>query len=507
MLVLISSGTACVRGGGKGGGSGGRTAPSPARSATPEGADRTAVPAPRAPAAPSAELALIYTASVQGQVSPPASPRNAPGGLARRATLVDKARLEAKAVVQVDAGDFLPAVDDPAFAAPGAFERRARLVLTAYQRMDVDAVTLGERELAIDVKALRKWIHDSKQPVVLANVTGSDGKPLFEGRRLFEAAEHKVGVFGVLEVGPDGAALAQRQNLTVGDPVLAARAAVQALRAAGAELVVGLLHVAGGEARARAIVAAVPGIDVVVQGHVESPASGGVAAVGSAAGGQAPPILVAVAAGGDQVGRIDVQPAAAGTSGWRFDDRRLSLDPTVRDQLAVTLLINADATPILGLTPPKTKKAAAATPEPVVYETWTYGSNGACQLCHPSQMEQWATTDHARAMASLKKKGHERDPACVGCHSVAFLQPGGTVNMNTLALNFGDVGCEACHGPSAAHVRSNKKKEGTSRLVDPLVCLGCHTPDQSQGPFDFAIALKDVLGPGHGLPTDQGAAK
>ena len=33
-----------------------------------------------------------------------------------------------------------------------------------------------------------------------------------------------------------------------------------------------------------------------------------------------------------------------------------------------------------------------------------------------------------------------------------------------------------------------------------IVCLGCHTPDQNLGLFAVAAAMKEVVGPGHGLP-------
>ncbi len=47
---------------------------------------------------------------------------------------------------------------------------------------------------------------------------------------------------------------------------------------------------------------------------------------------------------------------------------------------------------------------------------------------------------------------------------------------------------------------SPNKHQGTSRRVDPVVCLGCHTPDQNIGTFSVAEAMKEVIGPGHGLP-------
>jgi len=95
---------------------------------------------------------------------------------------------------------------------------------------------------------------------------------------------------------------------------------------------------------------------------------------------------------------------------------------------------------------------------------------------------------------------HDKDPSCVGCHIVGFLQAGGTRDMTMVHGQFANVGCETCHGPSAPHVRSIDKKQGTMRAVDPVVCLGCHTPDQNVGAFDPVAAMQEILGPGHGKP-------
>jgi hypothetical protein len=104
-------------------------------------------------------------------------------------------------------------------------------------------------------------------------------------------------------------------------------------------------------------------------------------------------------------------------------------------------------------------------------------------------------------MAILKTNRHDRDPACLGCHTTGYLQPGGTQNVDTALQQFSEVGCESCHGPSARHVRSLDKKKGTSLKVDATVCLGCHTPDQNLGPFDYDAARRAILGPGHGAPA------
>ena len=119
-------------------------------------------------------------------------------------------------------------------------------------------------------------------------------------------------------------------------------------------------------------------------------------------------------------------------------------------------------------------------------------------MCHQAQAAQWQTTDHAGALDTLKKNKHDAEPVCLGCHMTGYLLPGGTRRLSTAYTYFANVGCESCHGPSAEHMRAQNKKTGTSRVVGAEICLGCHTSDQNIGAFEFAAALKSVLGKGHG---------
>jgi hypothetical protein len=107
----------------------------------------------------------------------------------------------------------------------------------------------------------------------------------------------------------------------------------------------------------------------------------------------------------------------------------------------------------------------------------------------------------------------DRDPTCVGCHVTGYLRPGGTGDIRLATARLRDVGCEACHGPGVDHVAASgdvtppgapvAKHEtaatgGLRRQVPSSVCLGCHTPDQTNSDFDYPRFLKAILGPGHG---------
>jgi hypothetical protein len=421
----------------------------PQAGAAPVASVPSATPQPKAPA----ELSLFYSSDTRGS-----------GELARRATLVDRARIEAGSVVQVDAGD-MTAVSS------------ARLTIASYQRMGVDVITLGEQELVMDPAKLKKTVSVTDVAVVAANLADKKGEHPFASDKLVTAGPRTIGVFGILDVAPGG-------EWVLSDPIEASRQSVESLRARGAALVVGLFHVEGGLAKAKEILAQVPDIDVVVLGHrVEGKALGKMEMIGRT--------RVVQADGGDgRVGRLDIRSLGAKPD---YVDSILEVSSSIPAHVGVDLLFELDKEPAKE---PPTVGADGRT----IFENWLYGSNGACVLCHPKQVAQWSTTDHAHALASLKKGGHDQDRECLGCHTTGYLLPGGTRRVKTAIEQFSEVGCECCHGPSVKHIRSNNKKKGTMRAVSPALCLGCHTIDRNGDLFDAVGAMKQIIGPGHGMP-------
>jgi hypothetical protein len=455
-------------------------------SAAPEaGALASAAPttsAPKSNESP-ADLTIFYSADLRG-----AGPREgaAKGALvARRATLADRARVASHFVLQVDAGDVVPAAGDrPDLDTPEKLAQRARLLFGAYQRMGVDVITLGERELAVPAGHLQKLAGVTDISVVATNVVDKKGEHPFPSDKLIEVGDAKVGVFGVLDPAPTAQASEARELATTDAAEAAAQAAVS-LRSRGARLVIGLFHLAGGVQRAKEILARAGDVDIVVLGH-------------GATGLTAPELLVGKTrivhadASAGEVGRIDVRHFD-GSGEPKLETQTFKIPETLPAHVGVELLFQLDTEPA--------KEPSAVGPDGrPIFENWMYGSNGACVLCHPRAVEQWKTTEHAHAMASLKKGGHEQDRTCIGCHTTGYLLPGGTRRVKTAIDQFADVGCECCHGPSVEHIRSVNKKKGTSRKVDPSICLGCHTIDRNGDLFDGATAMKDMLGPGHGAP-------
>jgi len=234
-----------------------------------------AIPRPPPPAATPAprgkQITLLYTSNDDGDYEQCGCPVHPLGGIARRATVIDRARAEADATLVLDAGDvFIPRginlvgnrVPDP-----GEIERRARLLAGAYGRIGTTALLPGERDLALGLPLLRRLAKKAGIPLLASNLYGRDGKRLFDADKIVDAAGVKIGVFGVTMVpAPDDTAASKTAGIEARDPVAAARDEVTSLRARGARIIVALVHVGDGETN-RKLVKAVPGIDWAVLGH------------------------------------------------------------------------------------------------------------------------------------------------------------------------------------------------------------------------------------------------
>src|SRR5690242_18228401 len=98
---------------------------------------------------------------------------NPAGGLARRKTIVEKARA-AGPVLVLDAGNAL-------FKLPNSQEReRAELILQAMGQLGTAAMAAGAKDLALGASFLKAAAAKAKVPVLSANLFGPDKKRIFE---------------------------------------------------------------------------------------------------------------------------------------------------------------------------------------------------------------------------------------------------------------------------------------------------------------------------------------
>jgi hypothetical protein len=107
-----------------------------------------------------------------------------------------------------------------------------------------------------------------------------------------------------------------------------------------------------------------------------------------------------------------------------------------------------------------------------------------CKMCHNKaekgeQFNKWASSPHAKAMASLK--GDEaKNPKCLKCHSTAASVDQALVA--TITVEEG-VSCESCHGPGSAYKVATTMKDQKLALSKGMIiptektCKKCHNEE------------------------------
>ncbi|MDJ0869438.1 MAG: multiheme c-type cytochrome [Myxococcota bacterium] len=123
----------------------------------------------------------------------------------------------------------------------------------------------------------------------------------------------------------------------------------------------------------------------------------------------------------------------------------------------------------------------------------------ACRSCHEQEFETWSQSGHARAVASLEKKGEAGNAACLTCHTTGMGRPGGFPSGAKVSdhPDLAAVGCESCHGPGGDHVAEGAARVGTivslgdkcDSCVILQICGGCHDEANDPG-FEFEVQQK-----------------
>lgn len=486
-------------------------------------------------------VTVFVTTELKGQVEPCGCTTDPLGDLARTAQLIASARAGGGSVLYLDGGSILyPELEIPE---PRQAQEKLKADLLAAalgEELRIDAAALGPHDLAMG-----KSLALPRHAVNLAPEAGIPTAP----PRVIASGGVKVGVFGAV----DPAALA-RFDVAAADPVPAARAAVETLRAGGAEVVIALLHMP--RAEAARLTREIAGIDfaVIGQGAPRDPEDVRPEPVRSG-----DTWLLQPSDRGQVVSRLEItvrEPGGfhdaigedrAGTEIADLESRLLQLEGDVakwkaaedadpafvaskekeltaaRARLAelrkspldlpdkgswftlsqVEIAKSLPCDPEVVAAKQAYDKAAGAAniaaaatdkpPEPATGEAGFVGMQE-CSSCHKKAFEMWKTTKHAAAWETLETQSKEGHLDCVYCHVTGFGEPGGS----TIAVNeeLRDVQCEVCHGPGSLHVEA----DGDGHIIrrpDEDRCVSCHNPEHSDT-FQLEAYLRDVTGPGHG---------
>jgi 5'-nucleotidase len=212
--------------------------------------------APKAAAPPSAiKITILHTNDTHGEVDPFLEGGNSVGGMARRATLIERIRASHPNTLLLDAGDLWE-------RKPYSTLYHGEPEVRALNAMGYQAMTIGNNEFPGGLDNLRKRMSEARFPVLSANIrVRSTGRYLATPYTVLTCGGLRVGVFGL--TAPRIASYKGLEGLQVLDLNATAQEMVRLLKPK-TDLIVALTHI--GYPVDLWLGFFVPGIDIIVGG-------------------------------------------------------------------------------------------------------------------------------------------------------------------------------------------------------------------------------------------------
>lgn len=414
-------------------------------------------------------LAVFFTCDTRGRLEPCGCFTGQHGGLTRLRTYMEAQ--PAGVGLRFDVGDSIGGAADYDLV-------HYRYMLRAFAEMQFDAINLGHREVQLSASALRDLASTSPVPLISANLLDTQsGRPVVSPYRIVRRGAARIAIVGVVE--PQGTRDRLGEGLRIEEIATSLAALLPELRDR-ADLFVLLAFV--DEGALTRLAQEFYEFDLILGGRVRQPAQSLIHENRSAiffTTNEARTVaametevrdgrrLQVIAA---QVIFLDESIPEDASFVALSDDYRKEIRQT---RLALDDLAGLDLEQVPGVAP-----------------TATYVGTESCIGCHLQSHQTWEGTAHARAFASLQKKGADADPSCIGCHTVGLGTPSG-YRREFEGRRLVNVGCESCHGPGSEHVTqravqrtSNEAVLFKYRKLTAADCTQCHYGEFSR-PFQW----------------------
>lgn len=405
------------------------------------------------PVLASDKLTLIYSGNLDGELEPcGCSAEGNLGGIKRRATMLSQLRRDNPDMVVLSAGGLLSS-DGPGDRLKGEY------ILRGYAKLQYDAVGVQWRDLVYGAD----FIFKEPLPWVVSNWRSKEvGGKEVSGHHVVERAGQRIAFFNWLD--PENSPMRQMRgkHKLVDDSPVRLQAALQKAKNNG-ELTVLATTLKPKQATK---VIGLSNVDILIERaayeeygtpHME---------------GQT--LVVQPGSRGMRLGRLDLTLSGGLIKKW--DHKIIPMPESIADapELAdwyeeYNAKVKDDYLKRVEIR--KTKKAGKSP----------YVGEEVCATCHAAQHKLWSDSQHAIAYEDLEDVNKAFDPACIGCHTVGFDQPGGFFDIDITGHLLG-VQCESCHGAGRAHVESaGKKPPLNASWSREKICGQCHIQKHSPG--------------------------
>ena len=336
---------------------------------------------------------------------------------------------------------------------------KAEHFVELYKTIGIDAVNVGEFDLALGIGYLKELSKKNDFPLISANIVDAGGAAIFPRYVIRNVGSKKVGIFGLIsDTGdiPNKIKEISKGEASVTDVVAAATSVVEELNGK-VDYIVALTHQQAN--RDWVIARRVKGVDAVVGGHDRQRTETPLEAEGT--------LIVRAGEKGQYLGILEVDLDADKS----FTHNLVPLGDTIADDPKVKGIITAYNDKIFDMYSDGGEANVNPAADVVL-------QNEKCGTCHATHLKQWKTTDHAKAYNTLFEKAKNYDPTCLACHTVRFEQPNG-FNMKEKPMALVHVQCEACHGDAKQHLTTFQKADIPTPRPTVDVCAKCHTSDRN----------------------------
>lgn len=437
----------------------------------------------------------MYTASAGGQIRSCNCTKFRFGGYGRELTLLDSVRAKSPDSLLIEGGDMC---GDTGFQA----ELKAEVSAKAMELLGYGAIVPGENELGVRGVRYTDMLKSRSAPLVCANVFQAGAtKPLFQPYVILKTSSGlRVAVIGLVAKSVCEPWLQTSFNEVVKEPSEVLPAIIKQVRPK-ADLVVVVYHgiISKGDGLSKVV-----GVDLILASHKRTqekifPAkdqnvvSAPVGELGSAV------LINSETSTNWCLGRVDLQLNA----GKKISSAKHQLFYLDRSYTEAPAMVKIYDTYNEGVKNAVITSSAAFRKQAEAMLTnrglnlvemrqrlrkSVYATSAKCADCHSQICSIWATSQHAKAMATLEKNHQEYDPECVRCHTTGAMTRGGFSNAKDTP-ELGNVQCEACHGPALNHIAAPAKGFGK---VTEDTCRSCHT-DERTPDFDYASAWAKIM--------------
>ncbi len=375
------------------------------------------------------------------------------GGLYKKTTYLNECRKKQKHMVVVDSGDLLNEHEKIKDSFMASARLKGDLIARIYKNIGIDAINVGELDLALGLDYIKEMEKKYDIPFVSANIVDDQKQLLFKPYVIKKTDDFRIGIIGLM--GDTSDILSKLKDisgegLSVLNTVETAEAIVAELKDK-VDFIIVMTHQHIG--RNWVIARKIDGIDVIVGGHHKQKLKVPYEANNT--------YIVQAGEKGQYQGMLDIELASDGTKTAKNTlmpvGEKISNDPDVKDMIdQFNLSVNK-------------LYAIAKKPE----EEGVALKSQSCKECHSEEYVVWQNSDHAKAFETLVKRSRQFNPDCLSCHTTRFEEPDG-FSMKLQEKELRNVQCDSCHGNSASHLDDPGSLHGERTGRDS--CVKCHTP-------------------------------